>query len=29
VIIYAANWIFADLLNFATSAMRDFPMLVQ
>ena len=29
VIIYAANWVFADLLNFATAAMRDFPMLVQ
>ena len=29
VIIFAANWVFADLLNFAMSAMRDFPMLVQ
>jgi type III secretion HrpO family protein len=29
VIIYAANWVFADLLKFAMSAMRDFPVLAQ
>jgi type III secretory pathway component EscS len=29
VIIYAANWVFADLLNFAMMAMRDFPTLSQ
>ena len=29
VIIFAANWVFADLLNFAMSAMRDFPVLAK
>ena len=29
VIIFAANLVFADLLNFAMSAMRDFPALAK
>jgi len=29
VIIYAMNWVFGDLLNFAVASLRDFPAIVR